>query len=72
MEKFVKTESHAGEHGHWVKEWKADYDPFDDLYMCRVYCSQCGHHGATAFNYCPWCGAELDGKVEVRNEEVRE
>ena len=39
--------------------WKKSYDAFHDL--VNTVCSCCGHTGAKHFNYCPNCGAKMDG-----------
>lgn len=44
-------------------EWK--YNPKDAIEMMFSLpkCSICGHESSDALNYCPNCGARMDGKV---------
>lgn len=50
-------------HGHWVTEKEAEDK---DDYLLRDTCSVCGHCDwdcieSAYFNYCPNCGARMDG-----------
>ena len=49
-------------HGHWIDKSRN----INGLYDPRFDCSVCGHifwfQGAETFNYCPACGAKMDGK----------
>ena len=42
-------------------EWKEEIMPFD--YDCV--CSVCGKSGTPNYNYCPNCGAKMDGKDDT-------
>lgn len=58
-------------HGHWFK----DNDSFhtDDDYYCFYFdhiCSECGEIVNDRYklpNYCPNCGARMDGETEENN-----
>ena len=39
--------------------WKEPYDGFHD--RTEIVCSCCGRTGQKHFNYCPMCGAKMDG-----------
>ena len=45
-------------HGEW------EYNPRDAIEMMFTLpkCSICGHESADALNYCPNCGAKMDGE----------
>ena len=42
--------------GKW--EHKEQLSPYRFIW----YCSECGEAGDKHFNYCPWCGARMDGE----------
>lgn len=44
-------------HGHWIKISKIP----DELFEC----SECGVSYEQKENYCPWCGARMDGDESV-------
>ena len=49
-------------HGHWVRLPK---------FLVESQCSVCGETyvgDCRTFNFCPTCGAEMDGEVEVKQE----
>ena len=53
-------------HGRWLKTGVEAGDPFDgnSVYCFDVFaCSECGCHFdvSEAMNYCPNCGAKMDG-----------
>ncbi len=51
-------------HGHWITEKEAlEIDRYDLAFTCSV----CGHLDwdcteSESFNYCPYCGAKMDGE----------
>lgn len=46
-------------HGHWIFK----HNPIDDpkRYFVRIVCSNCNLHTGQKSNYCPQCGAKMDG-----------
>ena len=47
---------------HWILDGKDPYNEHANLFTC----SKCGlgrsfHTNPPAYNYCPWCGAKMDG-----------
>ena len=55
-------------HGHWIDKSRN----INGLHDPRLDCSVCGHifwfQGAETFNYCPACGAKMDGERREENE----
>lgn len=52
----------ANIHGHWLIQKHG-------LFMRSFWCSRCGMYSASdAFNYCPWCGADMDEKPELEDK----
>ena len=49
-------------HGRWIYKWDADRDP-KKLFV-RIVCSECNLHTGQKSNYCPNCGAKMDGGNE--------
>lgn len=47
-------------HGEWKFEWDAEKDP--KKYFIRIVCSRCGLKTGGKSNYCPNCGAKMDGE----------
>lgn len=47
-------------HGEWMPIQKQPY--FRKHYSDEVSCSLCHKKGHTAWNYCPNCGAKMDGE----------
>ena len=45
-------------HGHWIDETFAPWGLVHHPYKC----DQCGDHSEAPSNYCPNCGAIMDGK----------
>lgn len=45
-------------HGHWI------FSPKDAIEMMFTLpkCSECGAESSDAGNYCPYCGAKMDGE----------
>lgn len=50
-------------HGRWIYKWDADRDP-KKLFV-RIVCSECNLHTGQKSNYCPYCGAKMDGGNEI-------
>ena len=53
-------------HGQWLDKTEVKVKPpFPPMEMPRVDCSVCGHifwhTSALTYNYCPACGAKMDG-----------
>ena len=46
-------------HGKWIKETVVP--PLSDSTIDVVTCSACGIHLQFSLNYCPYCGAKMDG-----------
>lgn len=46
-------------HGRWNVEWDAERDP--KRYFVRIVCSNCGLKTGQKSNYCPNCGAKMNG-----------
>lgn len=53
-------------HGHWIFK----HNPIDDpkRYFTRIVCSNCNLHTGQKSNYCPQCGAKMDGEDNVTNQ----
>ena len=54
-------------HGKWIEDTVGCFNPFDPYkedYMDVIICSECGiYYGTeTRANYCPHCGARMDGE----------
>lgn len=47
-------------HGTWMPIIEAN--EFGDAYQCGCYCSECGEELQSEPNYCPNCGARMDGE----------
>ena len=46
-------------HGEWIFKWDAEKDP--KRLFVRIVCSKCNLHTGQRSNYCPNCGAKMDG-----------
>lgn len=44
-------------HGEWTSQWNIYFD--DYVYFCSI----CNHRFCIKYNYCPNCGAKMDGEV---------
>jgi hypothetical protein len=55
-------------HGEWKLEWDAEKDP--KKYFIRIVCSNCGLKTGEKSNFCPKCGAKMDGKSCVPRTEA--
>lgn len=63
MQKITRKLIEAGYahvvHGEWKLEWDAEKDP--KKYFVRIVCSNCGLKTGEKSNFCPKCGAKMDG-----------
>ena len=48
-------------HGRWHFKWDAERDP--RRLFVRIVCSECNLHTGQKSNYCPNCGAKMDGEA---------
>lgn len=54
-------------HGIWITKSNPNYSPFDPCSSEELHiCNQCGYEQEFGTNYCPNCGAKMDGE---RREE---
>ena len=49
-------------HGRWIFKHNPITDP--KRYFIRIVCSECDLHTGQVSNYCPNCGAKMDGGNE--------
>jgi len=49
-------------HGRWIFKHNPIEDPKG--YFIRIVCSECNLHTGQKSNYCPQCGAKMDGGNE--------
>ena len=49
-------------HGKWIFKHNPITDPKG--YFIRIICSECDLHTGQKSNYCPMCGAKMDGESE--------
>ena len=47
-------------HGRWIFKHNPITDP--KRYFIRIVCSECNLHTGQTSNYCPNCGAKMDGE----------
>lgn len=62
---FVPTSDVAEvKHGHWITQEEAEALDRYDLAFCCSACCECNWDctESESFNYCPNCGAKMDGK----------
>ena len=48
----------AVRHGYWIRLNRKSFSTCDSFWQC----SECRHENARRTDYCPHCGAEMDGK----------
>ena len=48
-------------HGKWLPIIEAN--EYGDVYQCGTYCSECGETLQSEPNFCPNCGAKMDGET---------
>ena len=61
----IDTYGHS--EGKWIRGKYTDYDLRYNDYSYR--CSRCGKVADFEGNYCPFCGAKMDGKREELEHE---
>lgn len=62
VDELPSVDVRANIHGHWLIQKHG-------LFMRSFWCSRCGMYSASdAFNYCPWCGADMDEKPELEGK----
>lgn len=49
------------EHGRWEPHYEHDFVSGEDV-LCGLHCSLCGLYYVKRHNYCPNCGARMDGE----------
>ena len=47
-------------HGRWEPHYEHDFVSGEDV-LCGLHCSLCGLYYVKRHNYCPNCGARMDG-----------
>ena len=47
-------------HGRWESHYEHDFVSDEDV-LCGLHCSLCGLYYVKRHNYCPNCGARMDG-----------
>ena len=47
-------------HGRWEPHYEHDFVSDEDV-LCGLHCSLCGLYYVKRHNYCPNCGARMDG-----------
>ena len=51
---------HPVVHGRWEPHYEHDFVSDEDV-LCGLHCSLCGLYYVKRHNYCPNCGARMDG-----------
>lgn len=49
--------------GRWIFKWDSEKDP--KRLFIRIVCSECDLHTGMKSNFCPNCGARMDGRGEA-------
>lgn len=62
LQKLPTVDAAPVVYGRWLYKWDADRDP-KKLFV-RIVCSECNLHTGQKSNYCPYCGAKMDGGNE--------
>lgn len=62
VENFPAADVAPVRHGRWDIEWDAERDP--KRLFVRIICSKCGLKTGQKSNYCPSCGAKMDGGAD--------
>ena len=59
---FFKDKSDYAEvvHGEWIYDYSGECVPGTDAPLCQK-CSECGEYTVNEENFCPNCGAKMDG-----------
>ena len=53
--------------GRWIFKWDSEKDP--KRLFIRIVCSECDLHTGMKSNFCPNCGARMDGKEDGADHE---
>lgn len=48
--------------GRWIKTNNTNYSPFDNYPEYNMICSECFYTSEKVFNFCPNCGAYMEGE----------
>lgn len=59
LNKFETSDVQPVKHGKWLPIIEAN--EYGDAYQCGTYCSECGETLQSEPNFCPNCGARMDG-----------
>lgn len=84
LDKLPAADVQVTKHGEWVVEETADENEYNgDPAYIEAHCSQCGfcaylemgeyqwYYGKEfPWNYCPHCGAKMDGEDGEQNEKI--
>ena len=60
LKELPTVEAEPVRHGHWI-----DNDIDSEAWN---FCSVCGEQAIDNYDYCPNCGAKMDGKVEYETD----
>ena len=70
IEKQSKADVAPIVHGEWIiQSDEIDFAKWDQCSECGYQLTYIGHAKAMGMNYCPGCGAKMDGK-EKKNENL--
>lgn len=50
--------------GHWIKDGPSHIDPYSDVEVQWYVCSKCHIKTRNKSNFCPNCGAKMEGEEE--------
>lgn len=59
--RIAELEAQLPKRGEWIKYNNPNYSPFDDSGEYLYQCNKCGKVVIQETNYCPNCGARMDG-----------
>ena len=62
IERMPSIDAKPVVHGLWMFKHNPITDP--KKYFIRIVCSECNLHTGQKSNYCPQCGAQMDGGIE--------
>ena len=60
MDKQEDADVQEVRHGHWIREVKE----IEDTVYFKAFCSVCSIRSIVKYNYCPHCGAKMDGEEQ--------